>query len=108
LTALSLGLSEFSANLPAQAEAGFMESPSDLRLKAMEALLNQNKERAFEFYSTAIERAVTEYGTKSTFLADLCYEAGSLANRMDRFDRAETYLDKPLPSIRAYQWHVWN
>lgn len=90
IAALSLNLSHSAQ--PGQAIMGSLDSPMDLRLQAMDYLLKGDKEQALGLYGTAIDAASETYGANSIFLADLCYEAGALANRMDKFDKAENYL----------------
>lgn len=90
IAALSLNLSHSAQ--PGQAIMGSLDSPMDLRLQAMDYLLKGDKEQALGLYGTAIDAASETYGSNSIFLADLCYEAGALANRMDKFDKAENYL----------------
>ncbi|MBK8223519.1 MAG: hypothetical protein IPK73_21100 [Candidatus Obscuribacter sp.] len=90
LMALSLNLGQSAQ--PGQAVMGSLDSPMDLRLQAMDYLLKGDKEQALGLYGTAIDAASETYGSNSIFLADLCYEAGALANRMDKFDKAENYL----------------
>ncbi|HNH74406.1 MAG TPA: tetratricopeptide repeat protein [Candidatus Obscuribacter sp.] len=90
LMALSLNLGQSAQ--PGQAIMGSLDSPMDLRLQAMDYLLKGDKEQALGLYGTAIDAASETYGANSIFLADICYEAGALANRMDKFDKAENYL----------------
>lgn len=80
----------------AEAAFGLEDSPMDNRLAAMDQIHRGDKQAALESYSTAIESATKKFGANSTFLADLYYEAGSLASQMDQFETAENHLRKAL------------
>lgn len=81
---------------PAQALVGSDDNPLEIRLAALDCLLKEDLEGAMDSYNTAIESATRHYGQDSLFLAELYYEAGSLALRMDLFDRAESYLNQAI------------
>lgn len=80
----------------AEAAFGLEDSPMDNRLAAMDQIHRGDRQAALESYSTAIESATKKFGANSTFLADLYYEAGSLASQMDQFETAENHLRKAL------------
>lgn len=80
----------------AVAAFGLEDSPMDNRLAAMDQIHRGDKQAALESYATAIEAATKKFGSNSTFLADLYYEAGSLASQMDQFETAENHLRKAI------------
>jgi len=89
LLALSITL---GAEESLQAVVGPGENPVQLRFAAMDALLHGNSKDALDLYETAIQEALQQYGESSTFLADLYYEAGTVALDSSQFPAAEHYL----------------
>lgn len=68
------------------------ESPAQLRLTALDALMKGDKHAALDIYEEAIGLANRQFGSDSTFLGDLYYEAGHLYLELDQFNQAEDYL----------------
>ncbi len=93
LLALSLGL---VSTQPSHAVVGPGESPVQLRFAAMDALLHGNSKDALDLYDTAIQESIQQYGESSTFLADLYYEAGTVALESSQFPAAEHYLTRAV------------
>ncbi len=93
LLAISLGL---VSTQPLQAVVGPGESPVQLRFAAMDALLHGNSKDALDLYDTAIQESIQQYGESSTFVADLYYEAGTVALESSQFPAAEHYLTRAV------------
>lgn len=93
LLALSISL---SSDQPLQAVVGPGENPVQLRFAAMDALLHGNSKDSLDLYETAIQEAVQQYGETSSFLADLYYEAGTVALDSSQFPAAERYLTEAV------------
>jgi hypothetical protein len=94
--ALSLAIAGFNlapqSTNPAQAAVGPGENPVELRLAALEAVMRSDRIGALDLFNTAIQQASKQYGGNSIFLADLYYEAGSVALDASQFGQAEHYL----------------
>ncbi len=86
---LALSLSFSSAG---RATDGPGENPVQLRFAAIDAILHGNNKDALDLYETAIQEAAQRYGPTSSFLADLNYEAGTVALDTSQFPMAEHYL----------------
>lgn len=86
---LALSLSFSSSSL---ATVGPGENPVQLRFAAIDAILHGNNKDALDLYETAIQEANQQYGPNSSFLADLNYEAGTVALDTSQFPMAEHYL----------------
>ncbi len=95
LLALSLGLVSVQPT-PVQAVVGPGESPVQLRFAAMDALLHGNSKDALDLFDTAIQESIQQYGESSTFVADLYYEAGTVALESSQFPAAEHYLTRAV------------
>ncbi len=97
LTTLALCL--FSA--PAKA-GGFPTAnpsqydPRELRLLAFQKYLEGSFEESRNLYMQAITAAENEYGKDSSFVADLCYEVGSISLEDGQFHTAEKFLKKAV------------
>lgn len=101
-TALVAAAIFFSAiTLPASAE-GFAPSyvqetdPRELRLSAFQKYLEGDLPGASELYRRAITAGESAYGKDSTFVADLCYEVGTISLEDGQFQNAETFLKKAV------------
>lgn len=81
---------------PVRAAVGPGENPVELRLAAMDAVLRGDTSGALDLFNTAIQEANRQYGPNSTFLADLYYEAGSVALDGSQFGPAEHYLTEAV------------
>lgn len=86
---------------PALAEGAFPSSmqgsdPRELRLAAFQKYLEGDLPGASDLYRRAIQTGETVYGKDSTFVADLCYEVGTIALEDGQFQNAETYLKKAV------------
>jgi len=69
-----------------------LESPAELRLTALDTLMKGDKHSAVDLFEEAIRLATLQFGSDSTFLGDLYYEAGRLYLELDQFNQAEDYL----------------
>jgi tetratricopeptide (TPR) repeat protein len=76
----------------ATSDSSTMESPAQLRLTALDTLMKGDKHSALDIYEEAIRLANRQFGSDSTFLGDLYYEAGRLYLELDQFNQAEDYL----------------
>jgi hypothetical protein len=86
--------------LPAFAE-GVLPStmqgdPRELRLAAFQKNLEGDLQGASELYRQAIQVGEVAYGKDSSFVADLCYEVGTIALEDGQFQNAEIYLKKAV------------
>ncbi len=83
---------------PSASAVGFSDSavvdndPRELRLAAFQKYLEGDFEGAGQVYAQAINAAETQYGKNSTFVADLCYEVGTISLEDGQFQTAEKYL----------------
>jgi hypothetical protein len=73
-------------------DASSVESPAELRLTALDTVMKGDKHTALDLYEEAIRLANRQFGSDSTFLGDLYYEAGRLYLELDQFNQAEDYL----------------
>ncbi len=82
--------------------AGFSESsiaendPRELRLAAFQKYLEGDYQGAGLIYAQAIAAAEAAYGKNSTFVADLCYEVGTISLEDGQFQTAEKYLQQAV------------
>ena len=86
---------------PAFSEGAFPSSmqdsdPRELRLAAFQKYLEGDLPGASDLYRRAIQAGETAYGKDSTFVADLCYEVGTIALEDGQFQNAENYLKKAV------------
>jgi len=86
---------------PAFSEGAFPTSvqdsdPRELRLAAFQKYLEGDLPGASDLYRRAIQAGETAYGKDSTFVADLCYEVGTIALEDGQFQNAENYLKKAV------------
>lgn len=87
---------------PKALAAGFSEAsiadndPRELRLAAFQKYLEGDFEGAGVVYAQAIDVAETAYGKDSTFVADLCYEVGTISLEDGQFQTAEKYLERAV------------
>ena len=83
---------------PSASAVGFPDNavvdndPRELRLAAFQKYLEGDFEGAGQIYAQAINAAETQYGKNSTFVADLCYEVGTISLEDGQFQTAEKYL----------------
>ncbi|MBZ0185589.1 MAG: tetratricopeptide repeat protein, partial [Candidatus Obscuribacterales bacterium] len=69
-----------------------IKDPRDLRQQAFQFYLEARYDEAAELYQEAIELAKESYGEKSSFVADLYYEAGSMCLEEGNFSMASRFL----------------
>lgn len=87
---------------PKALAAGFSEAsiadndPRELRLAAFQKYLEGDFEGAGVAYTRAIEVAEAAYGKDSTFVADLCYDVGTISLEDGQFQTAEKYLQRAV------------
>jgi hypothetical protein len=86
---------------PAFSEGAFPSSmqesdPRELRLAAFQKYLEGDLPGASDLYRRAIQAGEAAYGKDSTFVADICYEVGTIALEDGQFQNAETYLKKAV------------
>ncbi len=90
--ALSLSL---LCAVPVQATGfGHMADPRVLKTEAFSKYVEGDYEQARALYERAIEAAERAYGPNSSYVADLCFEVGSLSLEDGNFACAEKYLSK--------------
>lgn len=70
--------------------------PRELRLAAFQKYLEGDFEGASVIYARAIGVAEATYGKDSTFVADLCYEVGTISLEDGQFQTAEKYLKRAV------------
>ncbi len=70
--------------------------PRELRLLAFQKYLEGSFEESRNLYLQAINAAENEYGKDSSFVADLCYEVGSISLEDGQFHTAEKFLKKAV------------
>lgn len=66
--------------------------PRELRLAAFQKYLEGDFPGASALYERAIAAATAAYGKNSSFVADLCYEVGTISLEDGQFQTAEKYL----------------
>lgn len=71
---------------------GSATNPHELRLAACQKYIEGEYDEARDYYQQAIESAEKTYGQKSSFVADLYYEAGSLSLEDGNFPKADRFL----------------
>lgn len=71
---------------------GNASDPRELRLAACQKYIEGDYDEARTYYQQAIESAEKTYGEKSSFVADLYYEAGSLSLEDGNFPKADKFL----------------
>ncbi len=72
------------------------ENPNLLKQQAFDCYLAGEFEDAANLYKKAIEAGSKEYGKNSSFVADLCYELGTMSLEEGNFIRAERYLPQAV------------
>lgn len=71
---------------------GNTSNPHELRLAACQKYIEGEYDQARDYYQQAIESAEKTYGQKSSFVADLYYEAGTLSLEDGNFPKADKFL----------------
>jgi len=70
--------------------------PGELRLNAFQKYLEGDLPGATELYTHAIRTGEAQYGKNSSFVADLCYEVGTIALEDGQFQNAESFLGEAV------------
>ncbi|MGD9684598.1 MAG: tetratricopeptide repeat protein [Candidatus Obscuribacterales bacterium] len=70
--------------------------PRQIRQQAFQYYLENRFDEATELYQEAIDLARESYGEKSSFVADLYYEAGSMCLEEGNFSMASRYLPQAV------------
>lgn len=72
------------------------DDPYNLRVLAFQCYIEGQTDSALETYQRAVKRAIEEYGSDSTVVADIYYEMGSLAFDAGKENTAENWLNESL------------